>query len=137
MSRAEKEKIVSELSESLKSSAGTLFVDYTGIDVNTINDIRSQFRAAGVRYQVVKNSLVSRAIDLAELDSNATSLKGSPTAVIFGDDDPVNAAKITAELSKKLKYLKVKGGILESEVISADQAIALSKMPQIKNPMFV
>ena len=129
MSRAEKEKVVSELSESLKNSAGTLFVDYTGIDVNTINDIRSQFRAAGVRYQAVKNSLMSRALDLANLDSEAASLKGSPTAVIFGDQDPVNAAKLTALLSKTHKQLKFKGGVLESEIMTAEQAFALSKMP--------
>ncbi|MEE2962342.1 MAG: 50S ribosomal protein L10 [Myxococcota bacterium] len=129
MSRAEKQEIVTELSETLRASAGTIFVDYAGIDVNTINDIRSQFRAAGVRYQVVKNSLMSRALELAELDSDAASLKGSPTAVIFCNDDPVNAAKLTADLSKKHKKLKVKGGILESEIISAEQAVALSKMP--------
>ena len=122
MDRTQKEQFVSEMKADLAKSVGVLFVDYTGLSVNDVNTVRAKFREAGVGYRVVKNTLVARAMEGTSYEDAAVHLKGSPTGLVLGYDDPVSAAKITFDLMKDFEVIKVKGGILDEKAIDTAQA---------------
>ena len=129
MQRHEKEQFVKEVTAELEKSAGVLFVDFTGMDVEQQTTLRVKMREANVKYQVVKNTLMLRALEAAGVSDASSILKGAPTAVVFGYDDPVGAAKIAVDFQKDVDKLKIKGAVLENKVLDAKAAEAISKMP--------
>ena len=108
-----------------------MFVDFTGLTVNQANLLRQKYREGEgeIKYQVVKNTLMTRALSGLPFEGAAEYLKGTPTGVVFGFDDPVAAAKATFDFVKENQKLKVKGGIVDRKPIDETQAEALSKMP--------
>lgn len=129
MSRAEKEAFVSEMSASVADAAGVLFLDFTGLTVADVNKFRRALDKADVSYRVVKNSLMKRVLAGGNYDSASAFLKGSPTGVVSGNDDPVAAAKIAVEFAEDCENLKIKGGLLDQKVLNAAEVEALSKLP--------
>ncbi len=130
MQRQEKEQFVKDVAAELEKSAGVLFVDFTGLNVEQQTSFRVKMREANVKYQVVKNTLMLRALEAAGVTEDASPiLKGAPTGVVFGYDDPVGAAKATVDFQKDVDKLKIKGGVLENKVLDAKGAEAVSKMP--------
>ena len=129
MDRSQKEQFVENMRGSLTEATGALFLDYTGLTVNDANKVRAKFREAGINYLVVKNTLMARAMEGSTYADAANCLKGSPTGVVIGGEDPVAVARTTFDLVEEFSNIKVKGGILDNKAIDAAQAEALSKMP--------
>ena len=129
MLRTAKDQFITEMQAELERSAGVLFVDYTGLTVEEADQVRGKFREHNVGYRVVKNTLMTRAMTGTGYEDAAACLKGSPTGVVLGYDDPVTPAKLTFELLEEIGHLQVKGGILDNKAIDAAGAKALSKMP--------
>lgn len=129
MARPEKDTFVTKMQADLKRAAGVLFVDYTGLTVLEADKLRKKMRDAEVAYQVVKNTLMTRALSGTAFADAAKCLKGSPTGVVLGFEDPVTAAKLTYEFLKECEHLKVKGGVVDSKSISIAEVEALSKLP--------
>jgi len=129
MLRTEKDKFISEMQADLERSAGVLFLDFTGLTVEEADEVRGKYREINAGYRVVKNTLMGRAIADTSYADAIDFLKGSPTGVVLGFDDPVTPAKATFELLEKIEHLRVKGGILDNKAIDSAQAEALSKMP--------
>jgi large subunit ribosomal protein L10 len=129
MLRSEKDNFISEMRSDLERSVGVLFLDFTGLTVEEADQVRSKYREINAGYKVVKNTLMSRAVADTNYADAAAYLKGSPTGVVFGFDDPVTPAKVTFELLEDIEHLRVKGGILDDKAIDSAQAEALSKMP--------
>ena len=129
MLRAMKEDFVNQLSDDVSRSVGILFVDFTGLTVAEADDFRNKLRAAEVGYKVVKNTLLTRALADKDYADVADVLKGTPTGVVFGYEDPVVAAKTTFDFIEECKHIQVKGGVLDGKSISVKEAEALSKMP--------
>jgi len=123
-----KQQQVEQISAKLKASTTTVIADYRGLNVAQVTELRKQLREAGIEFQVLKNSIVRRASESVELSALAEVLSG-PTAVAFGGDDVVAPAKIISDFAKKNDALKVKGGILEGQVVGADQIKALADLP--------
>jgi large subunit ribosomal protein L10 len=127
--RAQKEAIVSELAEKLRTAAGGVFVDYTGTSVAADTEMRRKLRAAGVEYAVVKNTLTRFAAKETSLDELDPILNG-PTALAISFGDPVAAAKLINEYAtKRDSTIKVKAGIVEGKVINPAQVTALAELP--------
>ena len=128
---SEKQAIVTELTEKFKNAAGGVIVDYKGITVAADTALRAKMREAGVDYFVAKNTLLRMAVDHAELGGLHDILKGS-TSVAVCENDPVAAAKIVAEFSKKVaaqeKFI-IKGGFVDGKVISVPEVKALADLP--------
>ena len=129
MLRSAKDQFITEMQAELERSVGVLFVDYTGLTVEEADKVRGKFREHNVGYRVVKNTLMTRALSGTSYEDAAQCLKGSPTGVVLGYDDPVTPAKVTFELLEEIKHLQVKGGILDDQAIDVAGAEALSKMP--------
>jgi large subunit ribosomal protein L10 len=126
--RAFKENVVGELKETFAGIMSVVLADYRGTDVNTVVEIRDEFRKADCHYRVLKNSLVKLAVAGSDLEPLSALLAG-PTAVIWSYDSPSAPAKIAVKYAKDLKTFKVKGGFFEGSLLDEAGVDQLSKMP--------
>jgi large subunit ribosomal protein L10 len=129
MFRDTKEQFVEQMRADLERAQGVLFVDYTGLTVEEANSFRRKLGEQSIGYQVVKNTLMTRAMEGTPYADASKLLKGSPTGVILGFEDPVEPAKATVDFIKECKHLRIKGGIVDQQTLPAESAEALSKMP--------
>lgn len=123
-----KQALVEEITDKFKNSQSTILVDYRGLDVAEVTDLRKQLRDAGVDFKVYKNTMSKRAVEKAELNDLAETLVG-PTAIAFSDDDVVAPAKILNGFAKDHEKLEIKGGVIEGEIASLDQIKELAELP--------
>ena len=118
MKRTEKEQIVNELSEKLKSAQSLYYTDFTGLNVKRMTDLRRRLKRAGVDYVVIKNTLALRAVNESGLVGE--TLKG-PTGLAVAKD-PVAAARILTEFAKENEDKPaMKGGMLQGKAIDNAQ----------------
>ncbi len=124
----QKKAIVADLAARLKNSVTGVLVNYKGINVADDTALRKELREAGVQYSVVKNTLLSRACEEAELTGLQTTLEGT-TAIATSDEDYAAAARILANYAKKSKTFEIKGGYLDGEVVDLATIDSLAKLP--------
>lgn len=123
-----KKQVVLDIKDKMERAKGMIFYDYRGLTVSEVTELRNSFRAAGVEYHVIKNSMLTRAADMLEIKGLEEYLSG-PTAVAFGYSDPVAPAKVLVEFVKKVKKTEIKSGILGTKVISAKGVESLAQLP--------
>ena len=123
-----KKAFVSDLAEKLKKSCVGVVVDYKGIPASEDSALRKQLREVKSDYFVVKNTLLGRAVKLANLSGLESFLKGS-TAVAISEDDYSSAARILNDFSEKNDYFNIKAGFVEGEVINVEKIKELAKIP--------
>ncbi len=124
----QKKQVVSEIAEKLRDSQSTILVDYRGLDVAEVTELRSQLREAGVEFKVYKNTMTRRAVEEAELTDLNDVLVG-PTAIAFSKDDVVAPAKVLNNFAKEHEALEIKGGVVEGSVASLEQIKELADLP--------
>ncbi|MGK0551277.1 50S ribosomal protein L10 [Enterococcus faecalis] len=125
---AKKEALVEEAAAKFTDASSVVIVDYRGLTVEEVTNLRKQLRDANVEMKVIKNSILSRAAKKAGLEGLDEVFTG-PTAVAFSNDDVVAPAKIIDEFAKDAKALEVKGGVIEGKVSSIEEITALAKLP--------
>ena len=123
----EKKALVADLSQELSSAASGVLVDYKGITVDADTKLRRDLRASGVRYSVVKNSLLRFASRDAGLESMQEHLTG--TTALATSDDLVAPAKVLSAYAKKNPKFVIKAGFVEGRMISSDEVQALAELP--------
>lgn len=124
----EKKKIVEDIRERFEKSKSTIITEYKGLTVSEMNDLRKQLREAGVEYSVLKNTLTRRATEKANLSELHEQLVG-PTAIAFSEEDVIAPAKVLHNFSKEHEHLKIKGGVIEGDIVSIDEIKALATLP--------
>lgn len=124
----QKKQIVAELTERLKASCAGVVVDYKGINVADDTALRKELREAGVKYEVVKNTLLRLAVKDAEIQGIDECLTGT-TAIATSADDYVAAARILCKFAEKHPDFEVKSGYLDGAAISNEMIVSLSKLP--------
>jgi large subunit ribosomal protein L10 len=132
MQKEEKERVVAELTEKLRS-AETLFVaDYRGLTMPQIDALRGRMLENGAKLSVVKNTLTRRAAEAAGTDALLALLDG-PTAIAFieADGDMVAVAKALADSARETKVLEIRGGVMQGREITAENVEALAKLPPL------
>jgi large subunit ribosomal protein L10 len=129
MQKADKEKVVAELTERLAGAETIIVADYRGLTVTQIGELRGKLLEHGARFSVVKNTLTKRAAESAGVKPLLAMLEG-PTAIAFLESggDPVAVAK-ALEDAVKANVLTLKGGLLEGSEVSADEVRQLAKLP--------
>ena len=130
MQRTEKEQVVAELTEQLRSTDSLIIADYRGLTNTQLEELRSRLRSSGARFQVVKNTLTRRAASEAGDESLLALLEG-PTAIAFveADGDPVGVAKALSDTAKETKVLALRGGTLSGRSMSGADVEELAKLP--------
>jgi large subunit ribosomal protein L10 len=126
MPRTEKLERVAELKRRIEGSAALLLAEYRGLTVSDITELRRTLREADASLTVVKNTLMQRAA--AEAGLELTELLSGPSAVAFVDGDAVSAAKKIKAATKQFPTLVLKGGYMEGQVLSADEANRLADL---------
>ena len=124
----QKKAVVAELADRLKNSVTGVLVSYEGINVADDTAMRKELREAGVKYSVVKNTLLSRACEQADLAGLQTTLEGT-TAIATSDEDYAAAARILADYAKKIKTFEIKAGYMDGEVVDLAAIDKLAKLP--------
>ncbi len=125
---AQKEKEVSELAEKISKAKVVLLTDYRGINVEDVTKLRANLRPTNTEYRVIKNNITRRALQAANIEGLEELLEG-PTAVILGYDDYLETSKTVYEYAKENDFYKIKGGIIDGKVVSAEEIITLAKLP--------
>ncbi|AXI00423.1 50S ribosomal protein L10 [Sporosarcina sp. PTS2304] len=123
-----KQAVVSEIADKLKESVSVVVVDYRGLTVAQVTELRKQLRDAGVEFKVYKNSMTRRAAEAAGLEGLNENLTG-PNAIAFSTEDVVAPAKILNDFAKKNEKLEIKAGVIEGNVASAEDVKALATLP--------
>ena len=123
-----KQQQVAELSEKLSAAITGVVVDYKGINVADDTALRKELREAGVDYFVVKNTILSRAIDGTDLADMKTVLEGT-TAIALSNEDYTAAARILCKFAESHDNFKVKSGFLDGKVVDVATIDSLAKLP--------
>jgi large subunit ribosomal protein L10 len=128
----QKEQVVVELTERLRTSQTLLVADYRGLTMTAIDELRTKLLESGARFTVVKNTLTRRAAEAAGAEALLALLEG-PTAIAFleAEGDPVAAAKALSDSARTTRVLAIRGGLLEGRQISAAEVESLAKLPPV------
>ena len=132
MKKEDKEQVVAELTERLRTSETLLVADYRGLTMPQIDALRSRLIESGARFTVVKNTLTRRAAEAAGADALLTLLEG-PSAIAFleADGDMVAAAKALADSARESRVLAIRGGVMQGRVLSAEEVQSLATLPPL------
>ena len=128
MNREQKASAIAEIAANIDESRAIFAVDYRGISVPQIAELRSKLREAEATFKVVKNSLTERAADQVGAETLKAFLTG-PTALTFVRGDAASAAKAIADYARLTQLLPFKGGLMDGSPLDVDQLRALSRLP--------
>ena len=114
MNKSEKEQVVAELAERLRTSDTLIVADYRGLTMPQIDALRGELLKHGARFQVVKNTLTRRAAEVASTEHLLAMLEG-PTAIAFveAEGDPAAVAKALAAAAKETQVIEIRGGVMQ------------------------
>lgn len=124
----QKKSEVEALAEKIKTSKLVLLTDYRGITVGDVTNLRTNLRKTSSEYRVIKNNITKRALETCGIVGLDDQLVG-PTAVILSDEDYLEPSKAVYEYTKKNEEYKIKGGIIDGKVMTAEEIITLAKLP--------
>ena len=124
----QKKEEVSKLAEKMKEAKIILLADYRGINVADVTGLRAELRKSNSEYRVIKNNITRRALAEAGIEGLEGLLEG-PIAVVMNNDDYLETAKAIYNYSKENDFYKIKGGVIEGKVMSAEEIITLAKLP--------
>jgi large subunit ribosomal protein L10 len=128
MNREEKTTAVQEMSETIGKAPHAFLIDYKGLSVPAVTELRRQVRAAKSEYVVVKNTLALRAVKDSPLAKLSDQFSGM-TAVAYSSTDVVALAKVLQTFGKTNPAVKVKAVLLDGKPVAANQLEALATMP--------
>src|SRR5215467_11044754 len=128
MERVVKEENISALKLDLAKATSLVLADFRGISVKSDTALRREFRAIGCRYQVVKNTLLGRAVKGTPMEGIEKLLAG-PTAIAYSFEDPAAPAKVAAKVAKAEEKFVIKGGYVDGKALDLKGVQALSQLP--------
>ncbi len=128
MNRTEKATVVSDLQQSMGGATNAFLIDFTGITVPQVTELRRQVRETKSGYVVVKNTLALIALKDSPLIELRDKFAG-PTAIAFNSTDPVGLAKALKKFAKDVPAVQFKGAMLEGKVVPANQIDAIAELP--------
>ena len=124
----QKKEEVANLAAKMKEAKIILLTDYRGINVADVTELRAELRKSNSEYKVIKNNITRRALAECGLEGLDEQLEG-PTAVIMTKEDYLEPTKAIYNFTKKNDFYKIKGGVIEGKVMTAEEIITLAKLP--------
>ena len=131
MNRDQKATAIAEIAANIDESQAVFAVDYRGISVPQVAELRAKLRESDATFKVVKNSLTERAADEAGADTLKELLRG-PTALTFVRGDIATAAKAVADYGRATQLLPFKGGLMDGAALDPEQIRSLSRLPSLE-----
>ena len=132
MQKTEKQYVVDQLTERLKTAETLIVADYRGLTNKQLDAIREELLKCGAKFAVAKNTLARRAAEAAGADAVLSLLEG-PTAIAFVPvgGDPVGVAKALNEAARTTKILTIRGGVLQGKIIGEEDIKSLATLPPV------
>ena len=124
----QKKEEVKKLADEMKEAKLILLTDYRGINVVDDTILRKDLRNANAKYTIIKNNITRRALAECKIEGLDDKLEG-PTAVIISNEDYLEPSKIIYEFTKKNDFYKIKGGVIDGKVMTAEEIVTLAKLP--------
>ncbi len=124
-----KTQLVDEIKQKVNDSQAMVFINYRGLSVEAVTELRAKYREAGVQYKVYKNTMMKRAFEELGFDEGINEFLKGPSAVAFSMEDSVSAAKITSEFAKGHEQVEIKTGIVDGRLISVAEVERLAQLP--------
>jgi large subunit ribosomal protein L10 len=128
MNREQKAAVIEEITAQIQESEAIFAVDYRGISVAQIAELRGKLRDADATLRVVKNTLTERAADSAGAEALKPLLAG-PTALTFARGDAAGAAKAVSDFTRATNLLPFKGGLMNGQPLAPEQVVAIARLP--------
>lgn len=128
LSKSQKTDMVAGYESGLASAPHAFILSYQGITVPQVTELRAKVRESGASYEVVKNTLVRRAIAGKALDEIKDVFEG-PIAVVYAEDNVVEVAKVLTEFAKTAPVLKFRGGVVQGQPVAAEQIKDIAELP--------
>ena len=125
---AKKAEVVKNVNEMLTNAETAIVVDYRGLTVAEVTDLRKQLRDAGIKMMVIKNKILERAVEGTDYEDLKSTFVG-PTALAFSDEDAIAPAKILKKFADDHEALEIKGGFIEKKVQTLDKINEYATMP--------
>lgn len=125
---AKKAETVKNVNEMLTNAETAIVVDYRGLTVAEVTDLRKQLRDAGIKMMVIKNKILERAVEGTDYEDLKSTFVG-PTAVAFSDEDAIAPAKILKKFADDYEALEIKGGFIEKKVQTLDKINEYATLP--------
>jgi large subunit ribosomal protein L10 len=124
-----KAKIVQDIQERVGKAQIGILADFTGLKVDSMTQLRRQVKEAGGELRVAKNTLLKRAAGAGSLIEPLSRNLAGPNALVLGYEDPVALAKFLVKFAQDKPFLKIKGGVIGGQTLTAQEVEALSKLP--------
>src|SRR5262245_24901206 len=128
VTRADKEAELQTLEEAFRGSESAILIDYMGLNVPQVTDLRRQLRAAKASYKVVKNTLAKRALKGTSFESLSSFFVGT-TAVAYTSTDPEALAKTLTTFVKTAPTITIKAGVVQGRAIKPAEVNDLAALP--------
>ncbi|MFH1576615.1 MAG: 50S ribosomal protein L10 [Candidatus Margulisiibacteriota bacterium] len=125
---AKKKQLVDDLTEKISSASVLIISDYRGISVKEITELRRKLYSEKSEFKIVKNTLLSRALEAAGYEQLKEHLEG-PTGVLLGYEDPVEPLKALVDFVDEIEKGKIKAGVIEKNVVDEKSLAEISKLP--------
>ena len=119
---------VKKLADEMKDAKLILLTEYRGINVTDDTLLRKDLRNVNAQYRIIKNNITRRALTECGIEGLEDKLEG-PTAVVMSNEDYLEPSKVIYNFSKDNEYYKIKGGVIEGKVMTAEEIITLAKLP--------
>src|SRR4051794_3616602 len=132
MQKEDKQRVVEDLTERLRTSDSLIVADYRGLTMPQVDALRDELLKHGAQLKVVKNTLTRRAAEAAGADALLPLLEG-PSAIAFieAEGDPAAVAKALAAAARETRVLEIRGGVLQARTLTAADVDELSKLPPL------
>jgi large subunit ribosomal protein L10 len=128
LTKQQKSELVEHYREGMATAPHAFLLDYKGISVPQVTELRQKIRDTGGQYLVVKNTLALRAIEGGPMDQLRELFDG-PVAVAFSHEDAVGLAKALSESAKTMPAIQVRGGLVNGQQVAGDQLQAIASLP--------
>ena len=125
VTRAAKQEELTQLESDLKGTDSAILVDYKGLNVPQVTDLRRELRKAKATYKVVKNTIAKRAIKGTAFEALTEHFVGT-TAIAYTDKDPVALAKTLTTFAKTAPSLQIKAAVVQGRAIKAAEVTDLA-----------
>lgn len=128
ITKQQKSETIEDLKKDIKKSSIVMFVNFHGLNVKLVSELRRLLRQIGTKYFVTRKTLVKKALETIAPVGEMPSLEGE-VALIYTDGEPLPSASALNGFAKKNKFLKILGGIFENQYIGMERLVALASIP--------
>ena len=128
LSKETKQEVINQINERFKSNPSVFVLEFKGLTVKELENVRKDLRQTNSELKIVKNTLLKKAAEDTDAGQLSNLFVGS-TAIAFCDGDSAATAKVFVKSAKEYELLNIKGGLLEGKVVSVDEIEKISKLP--------